>query len=380
MSLFARRPQPEQRLLESNVAWSTVGSQLSGDAEAKALKLAPVFAATSWIADSVATLPLKAYRRGSDGVAQRVQVSVIEDPSALGTRVDWLTRAMTSLLLRGNAFGYVTARDSRGFPTLVEWLNPTTVRIQGGKYYVNEMEAPDGDIFHIPAYSMPGKALGLSPIQAFAQTIDTGLYAELVANDYFKNAGTPAQHLKNTERTLDPAQAAEIKDRFKASVSTGDAFVTGRDWDLTTLGVTAADAAFLATMQANATTIAAIFRVPPEKIGGTSGSSLTYNTVEQQSIDFLTHSLRPWLVRLEAAFDRHLLPRGVFCKFNADAIIRPDTLTRMQAHEIANRIGLETLDEARAVEDKPPLTPEQLAAWQALRQPGTSGGNGGSGA
>ena len=379
MSLFTRRVGSESRALpESNASWSVVGSQLSGDAEAKALRLAAVYAATSWLADSVATLPLKAYRRGGDGVAQRVQMAVLENPSALGTRVDWLTKVMTSLLLRGNAFGYVVERDSRGYPTSIEWLNPLTVRIQGDKFWVNEQLAPAGDVFHIPAYSVPGKKLGLSPIQAFATTIDTGLYAELMANDWFKNAGTPAQHLKNTERTLDPAQAAEIKERFKASVTSGDAFVTGRDWDLSSLGVSAADAAFLGTMRATATTIAAIYRVPPEKIGGDSGSSLTYNTVEQQSIDFLTHSLRPWLVRLEAAFDRWLLPRGVFCKFNADAIIRPDTLTRMQAHEIANRIGLETIDEARAVEDKPPLTEDQLAAWLAIRQPSSSGGTNGS--
>jgi hypothetical protein len=52
-----------------------------------------------------------------------------------------------------------------------------------------------------------------------------------------------------------------------------------------------------------------------------------------------------------------------------DAGIRADTLTRMQAHEIALRTGIETQDEARAVEDKPPLTPDEAAAWLNAYRP-----------
>ena len=49
-----------------------------------------------------------------------------------------------------------------------------------------------------------------------------------------------------------------------------------------------------------------------------------------------------------------------------DALIRPDIMARMQAHEIGLRTGMETIGEGRALEDKPPLTPDEINEWQNL--------------
>jgi hypothetical protein len=38
----------------------------------------------------------------------------------------------------------------------------------------------------------------------------------------------------------------------------------------------------------------------------------------------------------------------------------------MEAHEIALRVGVETNPEARALEEKAPLTPGEIADWQKL--------------
>ena len=51
--------------------------------------------------------------------------------------------------------------------------------------------------------------------------------------------------------------------------------------------------------------------------------------------------------------------------------VRADLRTRMEAHEIAQRAGLETNPEARRLEDRPPLTEQERADWLALwRRPG----------
>jgi phage portal protein BeeE len=93
-------------------------------------------------------------------------------------------------------------------------------------------------------------------------------------------------------------------------------------------------------------------------IGGETGTSLTYSTVELNSLNFVTYTLRPWLVRLEEALSA-VMPQPQFCRFNVDALLRADTLTRYQAHEIAIRSGFLTTDEVRLMEDRKPLTPEQ---------------------
>lgn len=366
MSIWRGRPV-ESRLIDPSAWIRGDETTVYGSVGERALRLVPVYAATSMLADSVASLPLQAYRMLGDGRRERSRWALLDSPSSHGTVYDWLHRCMISLLLRGNAYGLVTSLDSAGWPRQVEWLNPDQVSVDDSqfplvKYHYRGVELDRMSVVHVVGYARPGLAAGLSPIANFAHLIDMGIGASTAARDWYRNGAVPSYQLKNTAQVVDSGTAELAKARFRASQRTGEPFVTGADWNLAPLGVSAADARFLEAIKATATQVASIYRIPPEKIGGETGSSMTYATTEQQSIDFLTHSLTPWLVRIETALSA-VMPRPVFAKFNADAMIRTDTLTRMQVHEIALRTGVETLDEARALEDRPPLTAEQVAQW-----------------
>lgn len=342
---------------------STGGVSLTG--ADRALRLGPVYSAVSLLADSVASLPLKAARRRTDGTREPVNYTW-PIPQRM-TAYTWVHQMMASLLLRGNAYGAVVVNDRQGWPSLIEWLDPSKVRVDKGRYYLSGRELPADRVLHVPAFILPGAEVGLSPIAQFATTIDAGLYADLANRDWYANGSVPSHALRNRERAIDPATAQAVKERYRATVRTGDPFVHGADWELTSVGVSAADAQFLAAIRANATQIAAIYRIPPEKIGGETGHSMTYANVEQQSIDFVTFSLRPWLTRVEQALSS-IMPRGQFARFNADAMIRPDTKTRVESYEVALRIGALTQDEVRALEDRLPLTQEQKDQWLAYYQ------------
>src|SRR5206468_10990364 len=111
------------------------------------------------------------------------------------------------------------------------------------------------------------------------------------------------------------------------------------------------------------------YRVPPEDLGGeTSGTRLTYKNLEQDQIKFAVRTLQPWATRFEAVFNRYM-PTNQYVKFNLDASARADLLTRYQAHQIGIGSGFETIDEIRAIEDREPLTPEQLQQYQAVSKP-----------
>jgi phage portal protein BeeE len=63
-----------------------------------------------------------------------------------------------------------------------------------------------------------------------------------------------------------------------------------------------------------------------------------------------------------------LVPRGQYVKFNAAALLKVDTLSRYQAHEIGLRAGFLTLDEVRELEDREPLpAAAQATTTQPLR-------------
>jgi HK97 family phage portal protein len=366
---FERRSISFQEAFARGDSMSLFGSSIEAG-----LRLVPVYSATSLICDTVSTLPLRVYRDLGEGVRDRVksQPKLVTAPAPFGGRIAWVHQAMSSLLLRGNATGVVLASDSSGTPSTVAWQHPDCVRVDESQYlprfFVREVEVPAESIVHIPAYVLPGSIVGLSPLRLFKMQFEAGMQAQKFGLDWYRNGTAPTGKLRNTEQVVSAKEAAKVKARFKEAVRDGDLFVTGSDWDYESLSVDPADAQFLQQIKATATQVAAIYRVAPEDIGGESGSSLTYSTLEQNDLKFAKRALLPWTARFEEALT-NLLPRPQYARFNLDAVSRADLMTRMQAHDIALKNGLETNDEGRALEERPPLTSEQINQWQNLYGP-----------
>ncbi len=353
------------------------------------LRLIPVFAATSLIADLVSTAPLRVFRESSDGtrVLLPSQPQLVTNPAPYGSRIDWLHQAMSSLLLRGNAYGYITAVDGQGRPSQIQWLNPDDVGVieeqvdwfHRPTYYWRGRPLDYDLVVHVPAYTFPGSVVGFSPLALFKLQIETGLRAQKHGDDWFKNGANPSGQLKNMQRTISPDEAVAVKSRYKAAISKRDVFVTGADWDYKAMSVNADESQFLQTIKANATQVAAIYRVSPEDVGGETANSLTYKTLEQDQTKLTNRTLGVWCSRIETVLT-DLLPRPQYARFDLDKLARGDMTSRMIAHTAALSAGVETLDEARAAEDKPPLTPDQVAQWQewfrtAASMPGTPNPN-----
>jgi HK97 family phage portal protein len=334
-----------------------------------ALCLVPVFASTRLIADQFAAAPLRVFRRNPDGSRTQLasQPPLVMSPSATVSAFTWKYQAITSVLLRGNAYGYETAHDSGGWPSAVEWMHPDLVSVdESGSspayFYLGHRLDPTR-VVHVPGYAVAGSCVGISPLAAFLRTVETGLLAQDFGRDWFKNGAVPGGILKNTAQVIAPETAQAAAERFKVATRGRELFVTGADWDYSTLSVPADEARFIETLKLTATQIANAYGVPPERVGGETGSSMTYGNREQDTLDLVTFALRPWFVRFEEAISA-LLPRPQYAKFNLDAMLRADTLTRMQSHEIALRIGLETNDEAREIEDRAPLSAAEVQSWQ----------------
>jgi HK97 family phage portal protein len=371
MSLFRNtenRSDPWEPLRSFDTAYGDGGSLNSNTSAA--LQLIPMFAATSLISDSLAILPCSAYR---DKRKLDPQPMLCTNPhvNPIFTRAEWVHQFSTSYLLRGNAYGIITAIDATGFATKVAWLNPDGVTVdESGAmpvYYYGSKELDPGTLIHIPWYPQPGSIVGLSPVGYFKMQIETGSQAVKYGRNWFRGGSTPSGHLKYAAGTLTPEQSGYVKTRFKAAVANNDIFVSGKDWDWKALSVNPDEAQFLQTIKATANQIAAIYKVAPEDIGGEAGSSMTYATVEMNQLKFQTRALQPIFTRLEMHMNR-LLPGKQYVKFNADALVRTDLLTRMQAHKIALDTGLETHAEGRAIEDRPPLSPAEQKAWEKYKE------------
>lgn len=331
----------------------------------EALGLPALYAGARLLADAVASLPLKIYSRANGG-AHPVRYhgpSIFDMPSVTGTLFDWLFTMMTSLILQGNAWGFVTGRDGYGFPQGIEWIPPDDVQCVDDemqpwnplrtRIYVYGRQVDRSELFHVKAFALAGRTEGISLLRAFALTILSGLEAQRYGTDWYRAGGFPPGTFQNSEIEIDADQAEEIRSMLTSTIRRREPLVYGRDWDYKPVTVPPSEAQFIDAMRMNATQMAAVLGLPPDRIGGTRGDSLTYSTVEQSTLQVI-EALRPWLVRLEHAFFQ-IMPANRYVRFDSDALLKTDLKTRTEIYKIQRDMGLRTTDELRDLEDLEPL-------------------------
>jgi HK97 family phage portal protein len=365
--LWPFKKREEQRAITEwpwDVGGSVPGANIGVD---RALSLVPVFGAARLLADTVASLTPVLYTKGKDGIQRQLPTpSLFTQPSVHGTLYDWLHRGTTSMALQGDAIGLVTQRDYYGFPTMVEWLHPEQVATQDGNLsgvgsYINPVWQWNGrrmdqrDVVHIPWFTMPWKVRGLSPIGAFRVAANVGLGAQDYAAEWFNNGGVPPGTFRNSQQRVSKEDSDLITARVTSRLRQRKPLVYGNDWEYTPIAIKPNEAQFIETARLTATHIAVIYGIPPEKIGGSTGSTLTYSTTELNTLDYLVFSARPWLVRWELALNR-LFPRGQFVKFETSEMLRTDAKTRAEVDQISlAKQPYKTVDEVRADRDLSPM-------------------------
>lgn len=355
MSLFFRKP--EQRAI-SSTPWITGGDRASTVTQDRALQLTPVFAANRHITDLGSTLPLKAYRKvGESRQPMPNMPKLFADLETDGMLVPWLSQGLSSVVLRGNAVGLKAATDGFGFPTNVVWVSMDRVFVDDssgvGQWYIDGRKVSRLDLVHIPWITVPGRTLGLSPIEYYARTINAGLDTQQYGADWFRNGGVPPGTFKNTAKTVSPEAAESISERLVSAIKRRRPLVHGSDWQFDSIAIPPEQAQFIETQKLTANQIASIYGVDPDEIGGVPANSLTYSTEEGRQRKNLAN-IRPYLVRFERAF-ASWLPNAQYVKFNGDAIVRADIKTRFEVYQIQNAIGFSTPNEQRALEDLPPI-------------------------
>jgi hypothetical protein len=85
-------------------------------------------------------------------------------------------------------------------------------------------------------------------------------------------------------------------------------------------------------------------------------ASATFSNIEHQAIEFVTHTLRPWLVRWEQEISRKLfLNDDFFPEFVVDGLLRGDTKTRYESYRVARETGWLSVNEIRSLENLNPV-------------------------
>jgi len=123
------------------------------------------------------------------------------------------------------------------------------------------------------------------------------------------------------------------------------------------VGIPPDDAQFLQTRKFQTLEIARIYRMQPHLIQDLEHA--TFSNIEHQGIEFVVHTLRPWLVRWEQRILLQLfLERErdeFFAEFNVDALLRGDIASRYTAYATGRQWGWLSRNDVREKENMNPI-------------------------
>ncbi len=387
MSLLRRSQHPAAQAVAERVSWRRDGVRVT---QTDALRQSVVWAACRLRADLVSQLPVDVFRPSAGaGIAVEVEKPpVLKTPAQIAEGhpmeiSEWIYSGQMSLDRHGNNFGVIKARDGLGLPSRIELVDPdeVTLRISGRQiteYRINGEKVSAPDVWHERQYTVAGLPVGLSPIAFAALSLAGGINAQRFAVDWFQNGAVPGAILKNTERTFTEEQADRAKRRFKAAIQNGDVFVTGKDWTYSAVQAKAAESQFLEQMRATDQDLCRFLGVPGDLVDvSVDSATINYANITQRNLQLLVMNLGPAIKRREDALSR-IVPAKRYVKLNRAAILAMDEETRAKVMKSRIEARVITPDEARALEDRPPLTDHDYAQFEKLfgrrAQPRTEGG------
>ena len=363
-----------------------------------AMQLSAVFACIRLLSENVATMPLGTYERRADTRVSVPLPDYLSFQPPQGSRIDYLSQVMLSLLSAGKAF-VATPRDALGVPVDLVPLQPELVKVERSEtgiysYRVGENRYTPRDVMHIRGMTMPGAVDGLSPLQAAMKSIELGLAAQDFGSSFFRNGALPAGIIEAPgEYPKSSAErVASLWNRnHRGASNAGKIGVLTGGAKFVKVTISPEEAQFLETRQFTVPEICRFFGVPPHLVADASNSTSWGSGLEEQNLSFGQMSLRPWVARIEEAHDRLLTTHGqrnTFMRLNMDALGRAGTKERYDAYAVGLASGFLTINEVRRLEDLPPvpdgdvsmagqqLTAEDVAKLLDARTPAPAGGGG----
>ena len=280
---------------------SNAGEQVD---EKAAMQIPTVYACVRLLAESIAALPLHLYRMTDDnGNKEKARDHPLykilyRQPNPEMTSFVFWETLMTHLLLWGNAYAQIV-RDGKN----------TVLGFNG--------------------------LIGFSPIAMMKNSLGTSIAVDKYGSSFFKNGAQPSGVLEHPGVVKDPNR---IRDSWEAAyggaANAHRVAVLEEGMAYKPISLPPEDSQFLETKQFSVTEICRIFRVPPHLVADLSRA--TFSNIEYQSLNFVMHSLTPWLVRIEQGIIKDLLLEEeqdtYFPKFNVDGLLRGDYQSRMNGY------------------------------------------------
>ncbi|WP_051775764.1 phage portal protein [Paenibacillus tyrfis] len=337
-----------------------------------AMRSTAVLGCVRILAESIASLPLPVYRRlkprGKERTNHPVGPLLQLQPNPRMTAFTFRETLMAHILLWGNAYAEIEHNERGDIVAL--WPIPP--------YRVEHMETAKGDPFyrvstkdgqqhnvpfyamlHIPGLSFDGRK-GISVIAWARQAIELAQATEQFGAEFFANGtnvGAVATHPASLSEEAFKRLQNSLREKYEGLGKSHRLMLLEEGMTFTKNTIPPNDAQFLETRKFQVSEIARIFRVPPHMLADLERA--TFSNIEQQGIDFVTHTLRPWAIRIEQAINIRLFDsneqKRLFVEHLMEGLLRGDSQARSAFYKEMFNIGVYSQNDIREKENDNPI-------------------------
>lgn len=333
-----------------------------------AKKLSTVYRCMNILSDDIAALPFQQFERlerGSrrvkpDGDSRNVAYLIEIEPNRWQTPFVFKKRLILDLLGMGNAYAW---RPVSTYPEIYH-LEASKVRPvfdkKGNRYF--QVLFDNGEVKNIPDPEIlqlminPDKRgmFGRSVLGYASDTISRQIGANNSRNTLMGNGLLPTAILKVNGAIGEEARQ-KVKDSYLKSATDGVMVQDNAILDFKQITMNASDVQFLESIQATEVEIANYFGLPQYKL---NLGKQSYQSNEQQQLDYLGTTLNPYLVQFEQSARLKWLATedqdAGFFRFERKALMQLDTKTQAEFLHTQILDGIYSPNEARAINDLEP--------------------------
>jgi len=344
--------------------------------ETTALSVVTVYACVRILSETLASLPLLLYKRLGRGKQRAVEhplYQILHDvPNPEMNSFTFRETLMAHLVTWGNAYAEIEWDNYTKVKAL--WpLRPDRMQVwrENGeivyKYLLPNSAGiavlPSYRIWHIPGLGFDG-LIGYSPITLAREAIGLSLATEEFGARFFSNGAAPGGVLEHPAKLSKEAQENLRKswNEMHSGLSNQHRVAIleeGMKWSK--VGMPLNDAQFLETRKFQRNEIASFFHIPPHMIGDLERA--TFSNIEEQALEFVVYTMRPWLVRWEQSINQKLLTPDeraeYFAEFLVDGLLRGNIQARYQAYATGRQWGWLSANDIRELENQNPLPGEE---------------------
>jgi len=356
--------------------------------ESNAENVPSYYACRLLISNTVSMIPLGVRQKDKTGnkiidTDHPIHYLISKKPNPFQTSLMWLSAIVQNVIDTGNSVSVIT-RNAMGMAIELGRPLPSNdakaflfkdpesgreslwYRITGYK-----LPIPAGDVLHFRNPIISGKSgddqlNGKSILTAAKESLGFAIVEQEYGSKTYKNGGGERPVIMSNNK-LEENTKRNIRNNVHKQLNGedgtfGDSLVLEAGLTLGKFGMNPSDADFINSKEFSQREICQFFGMfQPTKIGINTNSS--YNSLEQQSIAFVTDTMMPWFVQFEQELNDKLFSTrfdaGRFTKFNVNGLLRGDSAARTSLYKGLYNLSAITPNEIRALEDMNPMPKDE---------------------